>query len=107
MGGFHQGSLERDKGKWACGGKRAKEAIMSTALWMNIPLMVLAFALWVGVPLWLVLRRPDWRGKPESRIVPAYLARRAAPVQVAMVRVPGTAGYHGRSMRPLTGGANG
>ena len=80
---------------------------MSTALWMNIPLMVLAFALWVGVPLWLVLRRPEWHGKPEARMVPAYLARRATPVQAAMVRVPRSAGYQGRPMRPLTGGANG
>jgi hypothetical protein len=81
---------------------------MSTALWMNSPLMLLAFALWVGVPLWMVLHRPDWRGKQETRSVPAYLARRAAPVQVAMVRVPRPVGYDGRrSMRPLTGGANG
>jgi hypothetical protein len=29
---------------------------MSEVLWMNIPLMVLAFALWVGIPLWLVAR---------------------------------------------------
>ncbi|HYA50086.1 MAG TPA: hypothetical protein VEG33_02830 [Streptosporangiaceae bacterium] len=28
-------------------------------LWINIPLMVLAFALWVGIPMWMVLRRPD------------------------------------------------
>lgn len=80
---------------------------MSTALWMNIPLMVLAVALWVGVPLWLVLRRSDWHGKPEARMVPAYLARRPAPAQAAMVRGPRTAGYQGRSMRPVTGGANG
>jgi len=81
---------------------------MSTALWMNIPLMVLAFALWVGVPLWMVLRRKDWQGKQENRSVPAYLARRPVPVQVAMVRVPRSAGYDGsRSMRPVTGGANG
>lgn len=81
---------------------------MSTALWMNIPLMLLAFTLWVGVPLWLVLRRPDWRGRQETRGVPAYLARRAVPAQAAMVRVPRPVGYDGRrSMRPLTGGANG
>jgi hypothetical protein len=81
---------------------------MSTALWMNIPLMVLAFALWVGVPLWMVLRRPDWSGKQETRSVPAYLARRPAQVQAAMVRVPRPVGYDGRRpMRPLTGGANG
>ncbi len=55
---------------------------MSTALWMNIPLMVLAFALWVGVPLWMVLRRKDWQGKQETRSVPAYLARRPVPVPV-------------------------
>ena len=81
---------------------------MSTALWMNVPLMLLAFALWVGVPLWLVLHRPDWRGKQETRSVPAYLARRTAPLQPALARVPRPVGYDGRrSMRPLTGGANG
>jgi hypothetical protein len=61
---------------------------MFTALSMNVPLMVLAFALWVGVPLWMVRNRPDWAGKQETRSVPAYLARRGAPVQVAMARVP-------------------
>jgi hypothetical protein len=41
-------------------------------LWMNIPLMIVAFGLCVGVPLWLVLRHPD--GHPrETRTVPAYL----------------------------------
>jgi hypothetical protein len=54
------------------------------ALWMNIPLMVLAFALWVGVPLWLVLRHPD-RSPRENRSVPAYLrarrAKRPAPIR--------------------------
>ena len=33
---------------------------MSAVLWMNIPLMVLAFGLMTGIPLWLVLRREDW-----------------------------------------------
>jgi hypothetical protein len=41
-------------------------------LWMNIPLMVIAFGLWVGVPLWLVLRHPE-RHPEENRAVPAYL----------------------------------
>ncbi len=45
-------------------------------LWMNIPLMVLAFGAWVGVPLWLVLRHPD-RHPSESRSVPAYLRETA------------------------------
>ncbi len=80
---------------------------MSAVLWMNIPLMVLAFGLMVGIPLWMVLRRADWHGKQEALVVPAYLTRRAVPVQAAMVRVPRTAGHQGRSMRPLTGGANG
>jgi hypothetical protein len=70
--------------------------------------MLLAFALWVGVPLWMVRRRTDWHGKQETPSLPAYLAYRAAPVQVALVRVPRPVGYDGRrSMRPLTGGANG
>ena len=49
---------------------------MSAVLWMNIPLMVLAFALWVGVPMWMVLRHPD-RHPRETRTVPAYLRQSA------------------------------
>lgn len=45
-----------------------------TILWINIPLMVIAFGLMTGIPLWLVLRRPDWHGKPETPAVPAYMA---------------------------------
>ncbi|MGH3298183.1 MAG: hypothetical protein ACRDP7_40980 [Trebonia sp.] len=85
---------------------------MSTALWMNIPLMVIAFGLMTGIPLWLVLRRQDWHGKPETPSVPAYMAPaptpRPVPIRVAMVRLPRSSGYEGRrSMRPLTGGMNG
>jgi hypothetical protein len=82
---------------------------MSEVLWMNVPLMVLIFGLWAGIPLWLVLRRHDWHGKQEARIIPAYLAaRRAIPVRAGLIRLPRAAGYEGhRSMRPLTGGANG
>jgi hypothetical protein len=69
---------------------------MSTALWTNIPLMLFAFALWVGVPLWMVRHRPDWRGERETRSVPAYLARRGAPLQPALARVPRPVGYDGR-----------
>ncbi len=47
-------------------------------LWINIPLMVLAFALWVGIPMWMVLRRPD-RDPRETRTVPAYLRQRGVP----------------------------
>ncbi len=80
---------------------------MSAVLWMNVPLMVLAFGLMAGIPLWLVIRRTDWHHKPEGRAVPAYLARRAAPVRAAMVRIPNSAGYAGRRpMRPAAGGAN-
>ena len=80
---------------------------MSAVLWMNIPLMVLAFGLMTGIPLWLLTRRADWHGKPEARAVPAYLARRAVPVRAAMVRTPHSAGYTSRRpMRPAAGGAN-
>jgi hypothetical protein len=84
---------------------------MSTILWMNIPLMVIAFALMAGIPLWLVLRRHDWHGKHEIPSIPAYLTPhqtlRPAPVRVAMVRLPRPSGYEGRrSMQPLSGGAN-
>jgi hypothetical protein len=41
-------------------------------LWMNVPLMILAFGVWAGVPLWLVLRHPD-RHPSESRSMPTYL----------------------------------
>jgi len=81
---------------------------MSAVLWMNIPLMVLAFGLMVGIPLWMVLRRPDWHGRPEARTVPTYLARRPAPVKVAATRPVRSASYdRRRSMRPAAGGANG
>ncbi|MGH8961472.1 MAG: hypothetical protein ACRDWT_09720 [Jatrophihabitantaceae bacterium] len=46
-------------------------------LWINIPLMALAFALWVGVPMWLVLRHPD-KDPGETRTVPGYLWREMA-----------------------------
>jgi hypothetical protein len=32
---------------------------MSTALWLNIPLMALIFAAMSGIPLWMVIKRPD------------------------------------------------
>jgi hypothetical protein len=44
-------------------------------LWINIPLMVLAFGLMVGIPLWMVLRHPDQHPK-ENRSMPAYLMPR-------------------------------
>ena len=81
---------------------------MSAVLWMNVPLMALIFGLIVGIPMWMVLRYEHWHGKPEARTVPAYLVRRAAPIRATMVRLPRSAGYEGRrSMRPLTGDANG
>ena len=77
---------------------------MSAMLWMNVPLMVLAFGLMAGIPLWLVARRTDWHHKPEARVVPDYLERRVAP---ARVRVPRSAGYAShRPMRPAAGSAN-
>jgi hypothetical protein len=80
---------------------------MSAVLWMNIPLMVLAFGLMVGLPLWMVMRRSDWHGKQEARSVPAYLARRTHPVRASMVRVHRPASYDHRSMRPVADGTNG
>ena len=44
-------------------------------LWINIPLMALAFGLMIGIPLWMVLRHPDQHPK-ENRSVPAYLMPR-------------------------------
>jgi hypothetical protein len=62
-------------------------------LWMNVPLMVLAFGAWVGVPLWLVLRHPD-RHPSESRSVPAYL-RETSPRRPARIRARAYDGQRG------------
>jgi hypothetical protein len=62
-------------------------------LWMNIPLMILAFGVWVGVPLWLVLRHPD-RHPGESRSVPAYLRERW-PKRPARIRAHAYDGERG------------
>jgi hypothetical protein len=43
----------------------------TTALAVNIPLMVLFLALWTGIPLWLVFKRPD-RKPHAARAVPQY-----------------------------------
>lgn len=61
---------------------------MSTALWMNVPLMLLAFGLMAGIPLWMVLRHPEWHGKRRAHVVPAYLTRSDAPAQAAVLPVP-------------------
>jgi hypothetical protein len=57
--------------------------VTAQALWLNIPLMILAFSATAGVPLWLVLRHPDLHPR-ESRSLPAYLGarrpRRPVPV---------------------------
>ena len=66
-------------------------------LWMNIPLMIVAFGLWVGVPLWLVLRHPE-RPPEENRAVPAYLQmqqRAARNQRPALVRVRAYDGQRG------------
>ncbi|MGD0698362.1 MAG: hypothetical protein ABSA02_00595 [Trebonia sp.] len=65
---------------------------MSVAfLWINVPLMVLAFALWVGVPMWMVFRHPD-RHPRETRVIPVYLKRhpdfKHHPAVVASTVVP-------------------
>lgn len=73
---------------------------MSAVLWMNIPLMVLAFGLMAGIPLWMVLRRQEWHGKQETRAVPAYIVRqRREPAVQRQARGR-------RPARPVTGGAN-
>ena len=45
--------------------------MIGQALWMNIPLMIIAFGLWVGVPLYFVLRHPE-RHPREDRTVPLH-----------------------------------
>lgn len=65
---------------------------MSAVLWMNIPLMVLAFGLMVGIPLWMVRRRPNWSGKPETSSVLAY-GRRQRRETAAQRQRPSHAQY--------------
>jgi hypothetical protein len=62
-------------------------------LWMNIPLMLLAFALSAGVPLWIALRHPD-RHPRENRSLPAYLAARR-PKRPAAIRARAYDGERG------------
>ena len=70
----------------------------ATFLWINIPLMVLAFALWVGIPMWMVLRRPD-RDPRETRTVPAYLRQQGVPVAASPeLRVPAETGAERREL---------
>lgn len=52
----------------------------TTALAINIPLMVLAFALMTGIPLWLVFKHPDRRPR-AARAVPQYTRAYAAARQ--------------------------
>ena len=75
---------------------------MSAVLWMNIPLMVLAFGLMAGIPLWMVLRRQEWHGKQETRTVPAYIVRQRREATVQRQRQL----RDRRPVRPVTGGAN-
>ena len=51
---------------------------MATWLWLNIPLMVLAFAAIAGIPYWLVLRHPDHNPVEEVRREEAALAHELA-----------------------------
>ena len=67
---------------------------MSAVLWMNIPLMVLAFGLMAGIPLWMVLRRQEWHGRQEARAVPAYIVRQRGDAAVQRQR-------QARSRRPV------
>jgi hypothetical protein len=53
-------------------------------LWINIPLMALAFGLWTGLPLWMVFRHPD--KVSERRIGAGVPGQR--PVRVPAPRVP-------------------
>ena len=69
------------------------------ALWMNIPLMVLAFGATAGIPLWIVLRHPD-RHPRETRTAPAYLLaappkRAARPERPAPIRARAYDGQRG------------
>jgi cytoskeletal protein RodZ len=55
---------------------------MTTALAVNIPLMVLFFGLMTGIPMWLVFKYRDQKQAP-SRTIPQYqraaARRQAAP----------------------------
>jgi hypothetical protein len=42
-------------------------------MWLNIPLMALFFLAVAGIPLWLVLRRPDFSGRPGAGALQAEM----------------------------------
>ena len=69
-------------------------------LWMNVPLMVLAFGLIVGIPLWMVHRHPD-RHPAETRTVPAYIVRQRREVAAQRQRPS-----RGPRLQPVVDGAN-
>jgi hypothetical protein len=60
--------------------------MMATWMWLNIPMMVLAFALTAGIPAWLVLRRAD------ADVAPVVsLARAARPESGESIAYPAAA----------------
>jgi hypothetical protein len=54
---------------------------MPTWMWLNIPLLVLAFAAVVGISYWLVLRHPD--EKAPATFEPAPGTKAFAPPEPA------------------------
>jgi len=42
-------------------------------MWLNIPLMAVVFLAVAGIPLWLVLRRPEFSGRPDGSALDAEM----------------------------------
>jgi hypothetical protein len=63
-------------------------------VWLNVPLIVLAFAAIVGSPLWLTCSRPETH--PDYAEARAHIMARARRAHVAAVsaELPGAAGLN-------------
>jgi hypothetical protein len=59
-------------------------------VWLNVPLIVLAFAAIVGIPLWLTFSRPE--GHPDYTEARAHFLAKARRAHVAAVSAERTAG---------------
>ncbi len=80
---------------------------MTGLVWLNVPLIILAFTAIVGIPLWLTFSRPEAHPDyGEARAHFAAKARRAHVAAVAAEPAPGglaSARRHAGAAAPVPG----